>query len=232
MHDKISVIVPILNEASNVAALEAHIHKSALHEVEVIFCDSPNSTDFSYRKLFHHHTLYIKCKKAGRAAQMNHGARSAKGDIILFCHADVKLPFHFDVEIKNCLAEGHEMGLFKYRFSPTNALLNINAAQTGKDGIFVGGGDQCHFFTRKSFFDLGGYDEHYVIMEDFALFKKVKKSNLPYKIIQKPAIVSARKYQKNSYLKVNLINLIAFTMFGMRISPQFIKNFYSNALKS
>ena len=232
MHDKISVIVPSLNENHQLYQLEKHIFSSAVNPefVELIICDALLSKEEIKYVPFHTNTKLVVSEKKCRASQLNLGAKHAKGKILLFCHADVRLPLEYDKEIRGTISRGFKMGFFKYVFDPSNKLLDINASQTGKRGIFAGGGDQCQFFKKEFFEQLNGYDEKFVIMEDFDLIRRVKKAGMPFEIIQKPAIVSARKYEKNSYLKVNLANLMAFTMFHLNVSPAKIFKFYKSVL--
>ncbi len=234
MGDKISIIIPTFNEGRKVNDLiKALIARNKQHLCEIIVCDSSVSVDHSIVDVrFCDVAKYYKCNGKGRAAQMNEGAALAKGDILMFCHADVLPPTGFDEYIVEAIHHQFEMGFFAYRFDPTNLWLDLNATQNKRDGIFTGGGDQCHFVLKSTFFKLGGYDEKYVIMEDFAFFRKVRKLKIPYKIIQNKAVVSSRKYNKNSYLRVNLANLVAFTMFLIGACPKRIKSFYSKAIRT
>ena len=78
-------------------------------------------------------------------------------------------------------------------------------------------GDQSLFIKKELFDELGGYDDELKIMEDYDFIKRAKKEFL-FKVIPKNILVSARKYQNNSYLKVNLANLIVFWMYTLGCS--------------
>ncbi|MFZ1704532.1 MAG: hypothetical protein WAT79_09290, partial [Saprospiraceae bacterium] len=121
-------------------------------------------------------------------------------------------------------AQGFKFGFFSYQFSPDNFWLRINAQFTKNDGWFAGGGDQIHFIDRETFLAIGGYDEQFVIMEDFSFFRKIKKQKIAYCLINLPAKVSSRKYENNSYLKVNFTNLVAFILFSLKVPSVYIKN--------
>ena len=232
MADKISIIIPIYNEANQIAKTIQHLRDNEFGWIgEIIVCDSAGSNDGLTLEEDSGLVLH-KCVGKGRAVQMNEGARLAKYEVLLFCHADVKPPHHFDQCIMDEIAAGKQMGIFAYDFEPSNFWLEINAGPNKRDGIFTGGGDQCHFIEKDVFNKLGGYDEKFVIMEDFDLFRRVKNMKIPYGIIQKKAKVSSRKYEKNSYVRVNLVNLMAFMMFLSGVSPQVIKNFCSRFIKT
>ncbi len=193
---------------------------------EVIISDSPKSTDHTSDIVNGYNHNYLKSKKVGRAAQMNEAIKCAKGNIFCFLHADVFPPTTFIQDIKGTLTAEKQFGFFAYQFDPSTTLLNINARFTGKDGVFAGGGDQIHFMTRSLYTEMKGYDEQYCIMEDFDFVRRLRKSNKPISIIQNKATVSSRKYIQNSYLKVNLLNLMAFTMFSWKTNPMFIRRLY------
>ena len=162
---------------------------------------------------------------------MNEGARIASGKVYMFLHADVYPPNSFEKDIMNEISKGFKAGFFAYEFDPTNLWLSINAKFTRKAGLFAGGGDQCQFMTADVYNNFGGYDESFVIMEDFALIRKMKRKSIDLTIIQEPALVSSRKYKKNSYLWVNLVNFVVFMAFLLGVSPFTLKKMYSFSLK-
>jgi len=226
---KLSIIIPTLNEYQNLLKLAAFIGGINMDNVEVIVADSKFTNDNSMSIGFPFR--YMQTGMTGRAAQMNQGANVASGDILVFLHADVKPPVSFVEDIIYCIKKGNEFGFFAYRFYPTSFMVDINASFTGRKGLFAGGGDQIHFMTRSLFMTIGGYNEKFTIMEDFDFVRRFKKLKKPYQIIQKPALVSSRKYFHNSWLRVNTANLMAFTLFLIYINPELIKKWYYKILK-
>jgi hypothetical protein len=201
------------------------------HCLEVMVADSPLSTDKANACIYPSFARYITTQKSGRATQMNEAARMTKGEILVFLHADATPPTTFIRDISAALHNGKVFGFFSYKFYPSSFLLSINAWFTNWDGFFAGGGDQIHFMTRKLFDEMRGYDEKFSIMEDFEFVQRVKQAKKPIAIIQNKATVSSRKYYNNSWLKVNVLNLVAFSMFKWKVSPLTIKQFYSKFLK-
>ncbi len=226
----LSIIIPVLNEEKRLKELIPYLITHAPHE-EIIVVDCPHSNDNTKSLLSQFSFTYLPSKKAGRAGQMNTGALHAKGNVYMFLHADVLPPPNFVKAIKEQHNAGYNAGFFAYNFDPSNRWLEFNSKYTGSDGLFAGGGDQCQFMTKQVFNEFGGYDERYVIMEDFALVRKMKKQKLPLTIIQERALVSSRKYETNSYLKVNLVNLVVFSAFLLGVSPSTLKKMYSFSLK-
>lgn len=202
------------------------------YKIEIIVSNSPETTDNSSNicKSFSE-VSYFKSPKKGRAAQMNFGASKAKGSILLFLHADVQLPQDFYHQIENTIKQKKHFGFFAYKFDKETKLLNFNSKFTAKDGFFAGGGDQCHFFTKETFQKLKGYNENFCIMEDFEMMDRIRKEQIPFSIIQSKVIVSARKHEHNSWLKVNLINGFVFLKYKLGFAPVNLRKTYKSLLR-
>ena len=230
---KISIIIPTYNEKESLVKRLSFLCKQANnYPIEIIIANSPETTDDSSKICAKKNKVkFLNSIKKGRAAQMNFGASKATGDIFLFLHADVQLPKDFYTQIDKAIKAGHKAGFFAYQFDKESSLLNFNSRFTKKDGLFAGGGDQCHFFTRETFEKLGGYDEDFCIMEDFEMIDRIRKQNIPFTIIQSKAIVSARKYEDNSWLKVNLINGYVFLKYKLGVHPMKLRKTYKSLLR-
>ena len=228
----VSVIIPTLNEADNLISLFKFFESLRDQNFEVIIADSPESKDKKYFLSLKKNVRYIQTEQAGRAHQMNEGAKRAQGSILVFLHADVRPPITMIEDIRSSVENGYPFGFFSYRFEPSSFMLDFNASFTKRDGIFAGGGDQVHFMTRDVFDKMNGYDTSFSIMEDFDFVRRYRKIGLPLKVIKKDAIVSSRKYSKNSWLKINILNLIAFILFNMGANSDTIKKMYYSNLTS
>lgn len=134
------------------------------------------------------------------------------GDLLYFIHADAYPPTAYPNHIAQALSEGYGLGCFRFVFDSRSRLLAINDYCTRFDWIWCRGGDQT-LFVRREFFDrLGGFHERYVVLEDYDLILRAKQI-ARFKIIPHEVVASVRKYKSNSYLRVNLANLIVFVMF-------------------
>ena len=228
----ITVIIPAHNEEDNLKRLLPTLNRSAFTgPVEIIVALSCENNDDCEQITVDKTIRFIKSSKKGRAVQMNTAAASAKGNILVFLHADVHPPNSFLQDIERTIEEGNDAGFFSYRFDKKSLLLKINASFTSKDGIFTGGGDQCLFIKKQVFFDLGKFDEKQVLMEDFEFFNRMKKNEVRYKIIKNDLIVSARKYNNNSYLRVNLSNLLLVFLFRLGYPPEKLKSLHNRLLR-
>lgn len=233
MHEKpLSIIIPTYYEEKNLLGLLPYLKEHTLNKkVDITVCNAQDSADQAEAVCRRFGIRYRRSAGTQRSIQMNCGAQDAKGEILMFLHADVFPPTDFYEQIQQCIAAGNEAVFFSYRFEKSHPLLRINGFMTQYDGLFAGGGDQCQFMLKSTFEKLGGFDDHFVIMEDFELTRQMRKQDIPYQIIQSNAKVSARKYENNSYLRVNLVNLYVLMKFKMNTEPQELKRLYQRLLK-
>lgn len=226
---KLSIIIPVLNESKNLQELLPffleHDSKAAF---EVIVVDG-GSKDNSVETATKLGAKVLKSDLNSRACQMNRGAKYANGEMLYFVHADVRLMHSFYKEIRDAASQGTQSGCFAYSFDSDRWLLKLNSWFTQFNGILSGGGDQTLFVKKEVFETLGGYDESYCIMEDFELVRRLKK-HYNFQVLRKKITVSARKYDSNSWLRVQLANLIVFGLFFLKTPPSKLKNLYSRLL--
>jgi rSAM/selenodomain-associated transferase 2 len=220
----ISIIIPTLNEETTIEKLlnflENHPQKQLF---EVIVVDG-GSTDETVQLLKDSKSKFIQTTTASRAHQMNEGAKKAKGDILYFVHADVELLISFVDDISDSIKSGFNCGCYRFKFNqPKNPLLHINGFFTRFPFQWCRGGDQTLFIARAYFNQIGGFNEKFVIMEDYDILDRLTE---PLKIIPKSVKVSSRKYEKNSYMKVQLTNMKAMKMYRKGVEPEKIKAYY------
>jgi rSAM/selenodomain-associated transferase 2 len=226
---KLSIIIPILNESENLKQLlPTFLNHDRSADFEVIVVDG-GSSDNSVGIAFELGAKVLKSAVCSRACQMNLGAKEASGEILYFVHADARVLNSFFEDIMEAVDRGVPTGCFAYSFDSDSWLLKINSWFTKFNGLLSGGGDQTLFVKRDVFEALGGFDEYYCIMEDFELTRRLKK-NYSFHVIPKKIIVSARKYETNSWLRVQLANLIVFGLFFLKTPPSKLKELYSRLL--
>ncbi len=228
---EVSVIIPCLNEAPNLRELLPFFLDAGDPRIREVLVVDAASCDDSAGVATALGARVIRSAVRSRAVQLNLGARSAVGDILYFVHADTRPPADYLDRIAEKLGQGYSCGCFAYRFDSTHPLLKVNARFTRFKGIFCGGGDQTLFITRSVFEQENGFRDDLPIMEDFEFTRRLRK-RYRFAVVASEAIVSARKYAHNSYLKVNLVNLFVFILFFAGADPHGLKRRYQKWLRN
>ena len=181
---RLSVVVPTLDEADGIAAHLAALAPLRERGAEVIVVDggSRDGTPALARPLADE----VLTAPRGRAAQMNAGAEAADGDVLLFLHADTRLPPGADRIVAKALAGGPQWGRFDIAIEGRHSFLRIVARTTNLRSRFSGiaTGDQAIFVTAEAFRAVGGYAD-IPLMEDIVLSRALKRCS-------RPACLSAR----------------------------------------
>ena len=228
---QISIIIPTYNEAKHIQHLVTHLKSHADERLREVIVIDGGSNDETVALSEKSGAKVCLCLEPDRAKQMNCGAMIASGEILHFIHADTIPPTTFLNDIENAVLSGYPMGCYRSCFDSEKALLKFNAWLTRFKYICFRGGDQTLFITKKVFNDLHGYDENYTIMEEYDLLRRAKKK-YRFKILDKGVLISARKYDNNSYLKVNVANALAMFLFLVKCKPEMIKKIYIRLLNS
>ncbi len=224
----ISVIVPSLNEGENI--LQTLRSAEGKKGVELIVADG-GSTD-STVLLAGSSGARVTVSPPGRARQMNAGAATAKGDILLFLHADTILPRGFQDGVLHALSKaGVAAGAFSLRFLGERGFLLRCVECTANwrsRWLQMPFGDQAIFLKRQSFEDIGGFPD-IPLMEDLEMVRKLRQKG---RIVILPSFVrtSPRRYQRDGTLKRILINKFVFFGYFFGASPEKISRWYYDML--
>lgn len=226
---QISIIIPTYNEAKNISNTISHLQAhNGKYLKEIIVADGGSSDDtLQLAKQLGARTLSSPVK--GRAGQMNYGVQQAEGDIYYFVHADTKPPVDYQDDIIRAVNDGYDCGSYTTAFDSDKLLLKINALFTRLDHLFVRGGDQSIFITKELFDTVGGFKEEMLIMEDYDFLQRIWEAG-KFKLFQKSTLVSARKYDENSWLEVQLANLKVVRMYKKGASQEEMLNTYKRML--
>lgn len=225
----ISIIIPSYNEAAHIAHTVQHLLQSLpKHAGEVLVVDAGSIDDTVALAEAAGAEVMISPGK-GRSRQMNHAAKHAKGDVLYFVHADTRPPSSYFNLIENCLNNGENCGSFRTKFDNSSFLLGINAFFTRFNFLFFRGGDQSIFICRKLWEKIGPYDESMMVMEDYELLRKLWNHG-KFKLLNHSTLVSARKYEHNSWLRVQLANLKVVKMYKRGASQVDMIETYSKML--
>lgn len=213
---KISIIIPILNEAETIEKLLNHLieNSSKQNIAEIIVVDGGSadgsleilsgraqSRPIDFSTALEETAIVVLNSEKGRAKQMNTGSNFATGNILYFLHADSFPPKHFDEYIINEVEKGNPAGCFRLQFDHNHWWLRLASWLTQFHWRACRGGDQSQFITKKLFDEIGGFDENYIIYEDNILINELYKRK-QFKVINKKLITSARRYEKHGIWKL------------------------------
>jgi rSAM/selenodomain-associated transferase 2 len=225
----VSIIIPTYNEAENIGRLVNYIIKHCRKGSYELIVSDGGSADRTVEIAQHSGARAVVSPNKGRAAQMNYAASIAIGEILYFVHADTFPPPSCIDEIEAAVVNGYDLGRFRTAFDSSKIILNINAFFTRFDWFICYGGDQTLFITKKLFNTVKGFKEQMQIMEDYELVARARKFGC-YKIFKKAALVSARKYDTNSWFKVQWANRTIVRMYHSGASQQDMVNKYREML--
>ncbi len=225
----ISIIIPAFNEEENIEKLVQYIAANSDDTVCDIIVADGGSNDKTLRRAEAAGAQAILSPVKGRAAQMNYAAKFAKGDVLYFIHADCYPPPHFIKDIREATTAGFDMGRYRTKFDSNKIILKINQWFTRFDLFICMGGDQTLFIKNSLFKKCNGFDNDLQIMEEYEFCERARKLG-NYKILKGQALVSARKYDNNSWLKVQLANNKIVRMYKKGISQQHLLDTYQQML--
>lgn len=222
--EKISIIIPVLNEANIIHSLLARLLDT--QNVEVIVVDGGSQDD----TVAIAQTAKVKvlcCPTIGRASQMNAGAAVAIGKILLFLHADTHLPTNFDTLVCQALCSaGSIAGAFELRIDAEMRGLRLVEKVVNWRSRFLSMpyGDQAIFIKAAVFHQIGGFP-NLPIMEDFELMRHLRRQGL-ITIVPVPVLTSGRRWQKLGVLKTTLINQLIIVGYFLGVSPTQLIRWY------
>jgi len=227
----ISIIIPVLNDADALKKLLPDLQNDRLLGHEVLIVDG-GSMDGSvtYASAL---VDRVMMTGTGRGRQMNLGAEQAQHSILLFLHADSKLPINALANISKTLEEpSRHWGRFDVILDANGIMYRVIACMMNLRSRITGvaTGDQGIFVRRLSFHEAGSFDS-IPIMEDIALSKALRKQSRPACLSAK-IITSARRWQQQGTMKTILqMWLLRFAYF-IGIKPDKLVDFYRSPEKS
>ncbi|MHC4174022.1 MAG: TIGR04283 family arsenosugar biosynthesis glycosyltransferase [Planctomycetota bacterium] len=222
-----SIIVPVLNEMDQISPLIEHIHNQGfgpLCEVIVVDGDPQGSTV----KIIQDEDVIVITTEKGRGRQMNAGAAVARGEILIFLHADTTLPDNALEKISRALQDRDYVGgAFDLRIDSDRLFLKYIAARANLRSRWnrIPYGDQA-VFIRKKYFDQIGRFKEIPLMEDVDLMRRIKKDQRKIYILPDKVTTSARRWERNGALYTTLTNQMLAALFYLGVSPHRLAKYY------
>lgn len=223
MSAKISIIIPVLNEASKITKTVTVAKSGKNVEILVVDGGSQDNTVEIVQAL----GLKVLFASPSRANQMNVGAKAATGEILLFLHADTHLPAKFDHSVRRVLCQPKTIaGAFAMQID--GSLRGLRLIEKGVNWrshfLSLPYGDQAIFVKTETFKALGGFPQ-LPIMEDFEFVLKLRNCGR-IAIIPTPVITSSRRWQKLGVWQTTIMNQLAIAAYFLKIPPERIAKWY------
>jgi rSAM/selenodomain-associated transferase 2 len=222
-----SVIVPVLNETERINPLIEHVRGQRFagsYEIIVVDGDPQGSTI----KVIDDEKVVTIATQKGRGKQMNAGAAAAEGEILIFLHADTRLPGNAFEKIRQVLEnQNYVGGAFDLRIDSDRIVLKYIAVRASLRSRLnrIPYGDQA-IFIRKSYFDRIGRFKEIPLMEDVDLMRRIKKDGKRICILRDKVITSPRKWQRDGALYTTVRNQILVALYYLGVSPHRLANYY------
>lgn len=204
----VSIVLPTLDEESEIEAALQSIGLESGHEIIVVDGGSRDATRERATAL----GARVVSSLPGRARQMNTGAKAASRDVLLFLHADTRLPRGWDVAVSRSIEGGAVAGRFDVELRGSPRMLRVVAAfmnfRSRHSRIYTG--DQAIFVRRAVFESIGGYED-IALMEDIAISRRLKREG-PIASLRERVSTSGRRWEQNGVARTILL------MWGLRFA--------------
>ncbi len=220
---KVSVIIPTLNEALILEKTISEVSCHSPHEIIIADGGSEDNT-LDIAKKF---GLAIVKSPSGRALQMNAGAKTATGDLLLFLHADSRVDFKSYQKMVAVMRQENKVGgafsLVIESENPAFKMISRFATMRAKHLNLVYG-DQSIFARKEVFREIGGFSS-LPICEDLDFYRRLV-ANGPTVILEEKTFTSARRWVTEGIFFTSLRNSVIATLFLLGFPPRILSKWY------
>jgi len=226
----ISVVIPTLNAETHLAACMKALVPAAIDGLikEVVVVDG-GSTDKTWAIADDAGARVIKAPK-GRGSQLAVGAEAARGDWLLFLHADTVLDESWTEAVGRFLENKNRVGVFTLRFNAKGMRPKVVAwgAMIRTRFFPLPYGDQGMLISRSLYNDIGGYSR-VQLFEDVDLIERLikAKGRNALHVFDAAAVTSAERYERNGYVRQVISNFMRLIRYKMGVAPKVIAEKYS-----
>lgn len=224
---KLSIIIPVYQEADRVNDLINRLYQLECEgKLEIIVVDGDPLE--KTRKAIKNKDVINMTSEKGRAAQMNAGAAVARGEVLVFLHADTTMPPKALKNIQRVLADDEYVGgAFELMIDSERIIYKLISKATSLRSRFTRTpyGDQAIFIKRKYFEHIGGYHEM-PLMEDVELMQRIKNDKKAIYIVNQAVTTSPRKWEKEGIAARTLKNQMIKIGYMLGVSPEKLVGLY------
>jgi rSAM/selenodomain-associated transferase 2 len=226
-HPKFSIIVPVFHEAKRINDFIDHLRQlNAEKSFEIIVADGAPEKD-TLNEIHHDKVIKLSSGK-GRGKQMNAGASVAKGDILIFLHADTELPMsalkrmNAFINRNQYVGGAFDLGIQSNKFI-YRVIAFLGSLRSRLNRIPYG--DQAIFIRRGYFNEIGGYRD-IPLMEDVELMRRIKRSGKKILIFYDRAMTSPRRWEEEGVIHSIFRNWTLQLLYFLGLSPHKLVSFY------
>jgi len=199
-----SIVMPVLNEGADLASTLQGLQALRAQGAELLLVDGGSADDSV--ALASGYADSVLTSPRGRALQMNAGAQAAAGEVLVFLHADTRLPVDGLQRIVDGLASSSRgWGRFDVRLNgaqwPLRVIERMMNWRSRLTGMVTG--DQAMFVRADLFADVGGFPE-LPLMEDLAISKRLKRVSRPL-CLRGPVTTSSRRWEQHGIARTVLL---------------------------
>jgi len=221
----ISVVIPVLNEEKTIGASLRALIPLAPNEIIVVDGGSNDRT----RDICGSFNVKVLTSERGRARQMNHGAGYSSGDVLVFLHADTRLPPSAFDDIAAALNDSRYLGgRFDVELEGEHWMLKVIGRMISYRSRVtkVGTGDQALFVRREVFERMAGYPD-IPLMEDIAFCRTLKRMG-GVACLRSRVVTSARRWEVDGVWRTILRMWTLKSLYLAGVSPARLKQFYAD----
>ena len=224
---KFSIIVPVFHEGERINDLIEYVNRlDSAESAEIIIVDGSQKKD-TLAAIRSNSVIKISSEQ-GRAKQMNAGASIARGEVLIFLHADTELPIHaltkigFFIEQTDYVGGAFNLGIKSDRliFKVIGALSSLRSRLNR-----IPFGDQAIFIRKEYFNKIGGYKE-IPLMEDVELMERIRKSGDRIRIFYDRVMTSPRRWENEGLIYCILRNWTLQILYFLGVSPYRLVKYY------
>ena len=213
---KVSVVIPAINEARDIAEAVQSAWGAGAEQVIVADGGSQDRT----REVASSAGCEVVDSPPGRGIQQNAGARRARGDVLLFLHADNRLGVETVRQVEAALDDSRFVGgYFRQRIRAAGVLFRClergNAVRA--HWLRLPYGDQGLFVRRQAFQRMGGFPE-IPLMEDVVFGRRLRSVG-KLALLPGPLHVDARRWRRHGIVRQTFRNWCLLTLFKLGVSP-------------
>ena len=226
----VSIIIPTLNEFQNINPQISSLRD--FPESEIIFVDggsSDGTQNVIKSALDSRYNIRLIDAVQGRSRQMNAAAKRAKGEWLIFLHADTILPFSSFCAFLKTIKSQNSITSGAFSFHIHNPKWQYRYlefyVQLRSRLLKLPFGDQAIFVKRSLFSEIGKYREDFFLMEDVEFVQRLNKRK-GFTILNLPIYTSARRFEADGYLKRTCSNLCIQLLYTIGVHPKRLAKMY------